>query len=238
MPAISSFDLITGIVSFLLTVMVLSYLIWGDNPAFRIVVYIFVGVSAGYVAAVACWQVLFPKLILPLFTGSFTARLLSLVALVLGVLLLMKLSPRTARLGNITIAFLVGVGAAVAVGGAVMETLIPQIQASFSLPSFASMGPELAQLFNPSASNPNLEKFLEGIVMIIGVATTLVYFQFGAKATPTGPQHGRLVMILGRIGEVFIAITLGVLFAGVFAAAMTALIERLNFIWFFFASFL
>jgi hypothetical protein len=36
----------------------------------------------------------------------------------------------------------------------------------------------------------------------------------------------------------FIAITLGVLFAGVFAAAMTALIERMNSIWFFLTSVL
>jgi hypothetical protein len=31
------------------------------------------------------------------------------------------------------------------------------------------------------------------------------------------------------VGQVFIAITFGVLFAGVFMAAMTALIDRLNF---------
>jgi hypothetical protein len=47
-----------------------------------------------------------------------------------------------------------------------------------------------------------------------------------------------LVTTLGWIGQVFIAITLGVLFAGVFAAAMTALIERLSFIWSFLAKLL
>ncbi len=100
MPVTFSHDLVTGIFSFLLTLMILSYLI-GDNPAFRVAVYIFVGVSAGYVAAVAWWQVLYPKPPGPL--GSRPA--LSSVccrwfALVLGVLLLMKLSPRTAWLGN------------------------------------------------------------------------------------------------------------------------------------------
>ena len=132
MPASISPDLVTGIVSFLLTLMILSYLI-GDNPAFRVAVYIFIGVSAGYAAAVAWWQVLFPRLILPLVTGSFIERVLALVALIMGVLLLMKLSPRTARLGNLSIAFLVGVGAAVAVGGAVIGTLIPQTLASIKV---------------------------------------------------------------------------------------------------------
>jgi len=132
MPFTLSHDLVTGFFSFLLTLMILSYLI-GDNPAFRVAVYIFVGVSAGYVAAVAWWQVLYPKVFVPLLTGSFLERLLALIPLVLGVLLLMKLSPRTAWLGTPSVAFLVGVGAAVAVGGAVMGTLIPQTQASYTV---------------------------------------------------------------------------------------------------------
>lgn len=39
-----------------------------------------------------------------------------------------------------------------------------------------------------------------------------------------------LIQILGRIGQVFIAITLGALFAGVLSAALAALIERLAFL--------
>ena len=225
MPVTLSADLVAGIVSFLLTLMILSYLI-GDNPAFRIAVYIFVGVSAGYAAAVTWWQVLSPRLIEPLLKGGLTERLLALIALILGVLLLMKLSPRTARLGNPVIALLVGVGAAVAVGGAVMGTLFPQTQASINVFNLSNAGEYW------------LERLFFGTIMLVGTITTLVYFHFGAKSTPGGPQRGKLVTILGWIGQVFIAITLGVLFAGVFAAAMTALFERLNFIWSFLAKFL
>ena len=215
MPAILSHDVIFGFISFLLTLMILSYLI-GDNPAFRLVVYIFVGVSAGYVAAVVWWQVLYPKVFLPLLTGSFVERLLALVPLIFGVLLLMKLSARTAWLGNVSVAFLVGVGAAVAVGGAVLGTLIPQTQASFNV-------------FNPAGTGDSLlARLFFGAIMLVGTITTLIYFQFGAKATAGGPQRSRLVIWLGWVGQVFIAITLGVLFAGVFAASLTALIERLN----------
>jgi hypothetical protein len=225
MPVTLSHDLVTGIFSFLLTLMILSYLI-GDNPAFRVAVYIFVGVSAGYVAAVVWWQVLFPNLLVPLVTGSFAARLVPLIALVLGILLLMKLSPRTARLGNPPVAFLVGVGAAVAVGGAVMGTLIPQTQASINIFDLSNAG----QYW--------LERLFFGTIMLVGTITTLVYFQFGARSTPAGPQRGKLVVILAWVGQIFIAITLGVLFAGVFTAAMAALIERLNFIWTFLTSIL
>jgi hypothetical protein len=128
----------------------------------------------------------------------------------------MKISPHTARLGNPVIAFLVGVGAAVAVGGAVLGTIFPQTQTSINILDISNAGKYLG------------ERLFFGVLMLIGTITTLVYFHFGAKSTPGGPQRGKLVTILGWVGQVFIAITLGVLFAGVFSAAMTALIERIS----------
>jgi hypothetical protein len=225
MPA-STLDLATGLVSFVLTLMILSYLV-GDNPAFRVAVYIFVGASAGYAAVVAGRQVIWPRLIQPLLSGN----LLAIFPLLLGVLLLMKLSTRTARLGNISMGFLVGVGAAVAVGGAVMGTLFPQTQATFNLPSLTNLLADINTLVsNSNQPTPYLEQFASGIFIIIGTISTLVYFHFGAKATPGGPQRSKLVTSLGWVGQVFIAITFGVLFAGAFTAAMTALIERLSFL--------
>jgi hypothetical protein len=216
-------DFITAIVSFLFTLMVLSYLV-GDNPLFRAAIYIFIGVSAGYAAAVTWYQVLWPKLVLPLISGSMLERVLALIPLLLGMLLLMKLSPRTARLGNPAMAFMVGAGAAVAVGGAVLGTLFPQTQASINL-------------FDLKTGGIISDRIFEGSIILVGTLTTLVYFHFSAKATPSGPQSGRLVEILSGIGQVFIAITFGVLFAGAYAAAMTTLIERLSFLWNFIASF-
>jgi hypothetical protein len=213
-----------AIISFLLTLIVLLYLI-GDNPAFRVVVYIFVGVSAGYAASVAWWQVLVPRMVTPIFQPDFINRAIALISLVLGVLLMMKLSPRTARLGSPVIAFMVGIGAAVAVGGAVIGTLFPQIQASYNV-------------FGPSQTESPLVHFFEGAIMLIGTVTTLVYFHFGAKSTPGGPQRNKLVVILSWVGQFFIAVTLGALFAGVFSAALTALIDRLHFLWVFLATLL
>ena len=217
MPASNppSVDLFSGGISFLLTLMVLSYLV-GDNPAFRVAIHIFIGVAAGYAAAVVWHQVLAVRLFRPLLSGSLPERLLAVVPLVLGLLLLLKLSPRTSNLGNPSMAFLVGVGAAVAIGGAVLGTLFPQARAAMNA-------------FAPVAQKTWFERLGEGIVMLVGTVTTLVYFHFGAKATASGPQRSRLVRWLGWVGQVFIAVTFGVLFAGVFMAALTALIERLNF---------
>jgi len=217
---IPSSELVSGGVSFLLTLMILSYLI-GDNPFFRTAVYIFVGVSAGYAAAVAWHQVLWPQLFMPLVYGSLWERVLAVVALVLGFLLLLKLSPRTAYLGSASMAFLVGVGAAVAVGGAIMGTLFRQTQASINM--FTLLG----------GSGSLFSQLIKSSIILVGTLTTLIYFQFGAKASPSGPQRSKAVELLSWIGQIFIGITLGVLFAGVYTAAITALIERLNFLWTF-----
>ncbi len=211
-------EFLAGIFSFLLTLMTLSYLI-KDNPLFRVAVYVFVGVSAGYAAAVAWNQVLIPQLILPLVRPlTIWDRILAIFPLLLGALLLMKISPRTAHLGSPTMAYLVGVGAAVAVSGAVMGTVIPQTQASINMFNLTIPGTSI------------LETLGEGIVILVGTVTTLVYFHFGAKATPQGPQRRKLVDAMGWVGQIFIAITFGVLFAGAFTAAITALIERMDFI--------
>jgi hypothetical protein len=232
LPVISSatiIELFTGAISFLLTLMVLSYLI-GDNPAFRVAVYIFIGASAGYASAVAWHQVLYPRLIIPLRSGNMGEVLLAFIGLVLGLLLLLKLSPRTTNLGTPSLAFMVGVAAAVAAGGAVIGTLLPQISAAINLPGLGSMVPELSQILNPTVPKVNLERFFEGIVMILGTVATMVFFHFGAKATASGPQRNKLVKGLSWIGQIFVAITFGVLFAGVMMAAMTALIERIYFL--------
>ena len=61
-----SLDLVAGILGFIFTLLIFSYLI-GDNPLFRVAIYIFIGVSSGYIAAVALWQVIIPRLLYPLY---------------------------------------------------------------------------------------------------------------------------------------------------------------------------
>ena len=158
----SVLDLITGFLSFIFTLMILSYLI-GDNPLFRVAIYIFVGVSAGYAASVAWQHVLWPKLFQPLIFGTMQQRLLLVVPLLLGFLLLAKLSPRSARLGNPAMAFLVGTGAAVAIGGAVFGTIFPQTLASINL-------------FDTGAGGSLVERLFEGSIFLIGTVSTLLVY--------------------------------------------------------------
>jgi hypothetical protein len=58
---------------------------------------------------------------------------------------------------------------------------------------------------------------------------TLIYFQFSAKRTADGSiKRNMIIETLAWGGRVFIAITFGVLFAGVYMAALTAMLERLS----------
>ncbi len=211
-------ELIWTLVAFLLTLLVFSYLL-GDNVLFRLATYLFVGISAGVLAVMVVDQLLVPRLIGAFFSGDPTRALLVLPALVLGLLLFFKLSPRLSFLGSPSMAYLVGAGAAVIIGGAVLGTLFGQIGATFQLASGAP------------ATTPLWVRILEGLLLVIGTVTTLAYFNFGAvNRTAEAPRRALLVGWFSRIGQVFLAITLGALFAGVFSAALTALVERLDFV--------
>jgi hypothetical protein len=212
-----SADLIWTIVAFVLTLMIFSY-IFGDNLMFRIATYLFVGVSAGYTATMLLYQVILPRLFWPALQGGL---LTVLVPLILSVFLIAKLFPRFSSLGNIPMGYVVGVAAAVVIGGAVLGTLFGQGQASINMFSLSA----------PIASPQGMMQVLGAIFILIGTICTLAYFNFGAVARPNQPPHRTpVVELLARIGQIFIAITLGALFAGIFAASITALIERLDFI--------
>jgi hypothetical protein len=204
-------EAISAVIGLILTLLVFSYLI-GDNPLFRSAVYLFIGVSSGYAAVVIWHQVLVPKLFQPLLSADPNQLLPVVVPLGLSVSLLAKLSPRISWLGSFAMAILVGVGAATALSGAVIGTLIPQSRAAmdaFFLPTFTQL--------------------LQGIFMLAGTALTLAYFQFSATRAADGSVKRNIIFeFLAWLGRIFIAITLGVLFAGVYMAALTAMIERLS----------
>lgn len=213
-------DLVGAIVGFSLTLMVLSYLI-GDNALFRVAIHVFIGVASGYAAVVAWYNVIWPQLFEPLVFGSQSQRLYVLFPLILSGMLLFKASPRLSWIGSPTLAYLVGVGVATAIGGAVLGTVFPQISTSINLFDLGSLQP----------GENFLVQFVKGSTILLGTATTLIYFHFGVRpqGEPT-KSRPRWLEVLAWIGQVFIAITLGVLFAGVYSAALTALIDRIYYI--------
>ena len=67
--------------------------------------------------------------------------------------------------------------------------------------------------------------------MLGGTVFTLASFHFSAGRAVDGvPKRNRIIEGIAWVGRIFIAITFGVLFAGVYMSALTAMIERLSFI--------
>ncbi len=214
-----SMDFISGFVGLILTLLVFSYLI-GDNPLFRLAIYMFIGVASGYAATVIWHYVLIPKMYAPLGTDNPTKLLLAIIPFILSVTLLTKLTPRIAWIGNFAMAILAGAGAAIAVGGAMLGTIIPQSLAMMDM--FDLRGLDGAQIFT---------RLMQGVFMLAGTVSVLGYFQFSAGRAPDGtPKRNVVFEGVAWVGRIFIAITFGVLFAGVYMAALTAMIERLSFI--------
>jgi hypothetical protein len=214
-----SIELISALVGLILTLMVFSYLI-GDNPLFRIAVYLFIGVSSGYAATVIVNYVLIPRLS-SLPVNDVNQLVLAIIPLLFWVTLLAKLSPRISWIGNFAMAVLVGVGAAVAIGGALLGTLMPQLGAAINTLDVRSAGGGLQ-----AAS-----KLLQGVVMLGGTVFTLASFHFSAGRAADGtPRRNPILEGIAWVARLFIAITLGVLFAGVYMSALTAMIERLSFV--------
>jgi len=210
---LSILDLIGALLGFLLTVFIFSYIV-GDNVLFRIATHLFVGVAAGYVAIVVIQNIILPQMIWPFFSDNRNEKIFAILFLILGVLMLTKVSPRLNKLGNPAIAYLVGVGAATAIGGAVVGTIFPQTSASI----------------NVFVENDIFDAFW----ILVGTLTTLLYFHFGIRRKNSEddvPQRPAWLDMIGNVGQFFIAVTFGALFSGVYLAAIMALIERASYIW-------
>ena len=224
-------DPIGAIIGFVLTIMVLSYII-GDNVLFRIAISIFIGVASGYAAVLILYNVLWYPVLVPVFqvitTGKadnfLTYATHVLPAVILGVWMLTKASPRLSRGGTPVLAFLTGVGAATVIAGAVRGTIFPQVGASANLLNLQTDQAELGELAG---------WFINGLIILVGTVTTLIYFQFGIKRQEEGVPVQRSVILeyISTAGKGFIVITLGVLFAGVYTATLSALIDRVRFLW-------
>lgn len=202
-------DLIGLVVGTLLTLLVLSYVL-GDNPLYRLALHMLVGATVGYGVAVITVTVL--RTVLPALQSDSPDRVRALIPLVLGVLLLFKGFPRWSAWGNFSTALLVGVGAAVAAGGALVGTIIPQMAAIGSLNTWLQEG---------SAG------FINGLIVMTGTICALLAFAF---AVPRQRVLRRIwngsVGVLGQVGRLFLLAAFGAAFGMALTASLTVLVGR------------
>ena len=196
-------DVITLVIGLVITLLVYSYLL-GDNPLYRLAVHLLVGVSAGYAAVIVIRQVIAPVLSQLVNNPTDPASLLWLLPILLAFLLLFKTMPRLAWMGNSTLAVLVGVGAAVALLGAITGTLWPQIMA---------------------ASQPATLGAFGALITALMTICTLFYFQFTGTHGENPPVWRQRVR---QVGQFVLTITFGALFAGVLSTNLALLTYQLG----------
>lgn len=219
--SLASADIAGIVIGFLLTLFVFSYLI-GDNVLFRIASNILIGVSTGYFAVIILMNVIWPKIILPVagLKEFSLSSLINLVPLFLSLILLTKLTPILRGYGSPVMAFLVGTGVAIAIGGAVMGTLLPQVSATVNLFESQVSGIDQSSYWVLIA---------ESLFILIATVSTLVYFQFISKKQGDMQRGGvTWQQRIGNLGEIFIAITFGTIFAKILITALTAFVGRIN----------
>ncbi len=210
-------DVVLGVIGIALSVMIFSYLL-GDNFFFRVALYVLVGVSSGYAAAVLVTKVILPRLIEPLKQSGTDAFWLGLVPLVLCMLLTLILIPRLVKAGTLPLAFLAGAGAAIAIAGISRGTLAPQLLAVVN-----RFSPELLQ----KNSGVDWGGIVEALFILLGVVSVLFYFHHRLSRKSAGTQRPLLVEGISSVGQIFLGISLGMLFVGFYSAALTALIARM-----------
>lgn len=204
-------DILAGWIGFILTLLIFSYLL-ADNFLYRSAIYMFVGVSAAFSAVVAVEGVLLPWLRGTLLaTDAGTGSLvIGALPLVIGLLLLLKAVPRLAFLGNLGMAFMIGVGTAVALVGTISGTLIPLVY---------SVGTGIG------------DNLINGLIVILGAITTLLYFQYIAVRNPAGEMvRPWPLRIAANIGQVFLIVTFAALYAGAILSSLTIVSERVAFL--------
>lgn len=202
-------DQIGIIVGAVLTFCVLTYII-GDNFLFRLAVNVLIGAGAAYVTAVVILDVLIPRISEPLAERNVPLIIVALVGLILGLMLWFKASPRLAWIGNLPVGYLVGVGIATVLGGAVLGTLGPQI--------VATGAPVTTPSGDPAVAGTTL------LTLIVMAGTIVTLLSFGYYRTARRAQ-GQILNAVGR--NFFLMTALGATFALVFMASVTLLFDRL-----------
>lgn len=211
-------ELFTLIIGVALTVMVFSYIL-GDRLFFGIATHILIGVSAGFLALVVIQNIILPYLVTPLANVTDPGFLLALVPLALSILLVMMLFRRGTQAGAIPLAFLGGVLAALAIIGVTRGTLAPQI-----LSMIGRFEPRKLM----HEAQPQWSAIVESLMILLGVISVLFAFHHRGQSKAGEVVRPIFLQGIGSIGQIFIGITFGALFVGLFSTALIALISSLS----------
>jgi hypothetical protein len=209
-----SFETILGAwVATGLTLFIFSFL-YKDNPLFKIAEHLYVGVSLGYTIVKAYDTVIMTLILRPILEkGEWSL----LIPVAIGMLMLTRYVPKAAWLSRYAFAFIVGVGAGLAIPRTISSFILKQIEDTVRPLVSAVPGSGVTfslDLLSPSSS-------LNGIIFLFGVVSVLFYFFFSVEHTGAGK-------VVARAGIFFLMISFGAAFGYTVMARMSLLIGRLT----------
>ncbi|HKK20898.1 MAG TPA: hypothetical protein VJ983_05445 [candidate division Zixibacteria bacterium] len=190
------------LVAGLLTIAILSFL-YRDNPIYRAAESLLIGVSIGYILVITWTNTLLSILFEPLFNGS---NLWLIIPLLLGLLMLGRFSRKTTAVSRLPIAVMIGSGAGVAIPAMLYARTLKQMSATVT--------PFVTETGNLNVS---------GIVVVVGLLTTLAYFYFSR-------EHKGVFGKFARLGTYFLMIFFGTTFGYTVMSRMSTFIGRMEFL--------
>ncbi len=212
--SIDQIDMIAGWASLVLTLMVFSYLL-ADNFLYRIAVHVLVGAAAGFVVFAAIKEVVIPwtdaMIIQPKGDSQAVVErnTLGLMPYVFVAFLILKSTKRFARVGSLGSSVIIGVGTGIALVGIFTVTIV--------------------KLINDTGATIAESEALDGFVILIGTICTLAYFQYVSLRKRDGTARRPLpLQLMATVGQGFIAVTLGALYAGAILTSLTIFSTVLN----------
>jgi len=198
-------------VAAVLTLCVFSFL-YKDNPLYKFVEHLFVGVAAGYVVAVQFHNVFVPNIWHPLIKGH---DLMPLVPLCLGMLLFARFLPRGGWISLWPLSLIVGTYAGLAVIGFASGDLAIHIKANLiPIIDVKSVG--------DFTQRPGLFTFLEAIsnpIIVFGLICTLSCFFFSKELE-------KVTRVTSKIGIAFLMIGFGAGYGYTVMTRIALLIDR------------
>ncbi|MFH1891928.1 MAG: hypothetical protein ABIK83_04520 [Candidatus Zixiibacteriota bacterium] len=203
-----------------LTLFIFSFL-YKDNPYYKFAEHLFVGVSAAYWMCMGFWGTMVPNLfgkLYPPMVGPVMPALkdnpaepFMLIPLILGILLLLRLSSSVGWISRWALAFIVGTTAGLNLIRYLRSDFIQQINnTTFSL-------------YATGATGFNFGETLSNIVIFGGVMTGLIYFFFSK-------EHKGAFGVGARTGIIVLMVTFGASFGYTVMARISLLVGRMQFL--------
>lgn len=188
------------------TLAIYSFL-YKDNVIYKITENIFIGVAAGYLVVVEYYNVVLPDLVDPLFKDH---KLLMLLPAALMLLMFTRVLGSIGWLSRIPIAFMVGVGAGLAIPTTMNAMVVEQVRGTLLIQFSGGVYGDVLTLIG-------------GLVLLFGTVAALIYFFFSMS-------HEGVTGRVATVGIWVLMIGFGASFGYTVMARISLLIGRVLFI--------